>query len=80
MMGWLPQSEFDRLKREALALTKEERESLNFEQARRFVAFDTIEMARWSGLLKSGRLPWECVARLKGLQSLDEGLPKESKP
>lgn len=64
-MGWLPQSEFDRLRREALALTADERKDLTWEEARRFIADDTLEMAVWTGLKTSGRTPWQAVAAVR---------------
>ena len=68
-MGWLPQSVFSDLKAEAAALTPEQRATLTWAEARRFVAPDTIDLATWAGLEKSGLSPWEAVAKLRGLKS-----------
>jgi hypothetical protein len=73
-MSWLPQSEFDRLKKAALALTREEREVLTWEAAWAFVAADTLDIAQWAGLMKSGLTPWECVVRLRRLDQDEEAL------
>jgi hypothetical protein len=68
-MGWLPPGTIERLTREAAALTPDERDSLTWEESRRFVAMDTLELATWNGLKASGKYtPWEAVARLRGFQ------------
>ncbi len=65
-MGWLPQKEFDRLRQEAEALTPEQRQSLTWEEAQRFVAADTLEIAYWMGMRDRKEMtPWQAVARLK---------------
>lgn len=50
-MGWLPASVFVELRAAALRLTREERKALTWDEAHhRFVASDTLEMAKWVGL------------------------------
>jgi len=49
-MGWLTQEEFDRLKREVEAIPAAGRLSLTWEEASRYVAADTLELAHWTGL------------------------------
>jgi hypothetical protein len=64
-MGYLPQSRFDEARKAVLTLTKEERDSLTWEQAQQFVLPDTIELARWAGLKKSSLHPFVAICRLR---------------
>ncbi len=66
-MSWLPQSRFDEARAAAVALTPKQREALTWEEAQQFVVHDTLEMAKWGGLKKSGLKPWAAVAVLKGI-------------
>lgn len=60
-MGWY--TEANRKTAELFSFTKEERESLTWEEAAEFVPDDTLMFARWQGLRKSGKSPFECALR-----------------
>lgn len=68
-MGWLSQSHYDKLKAAALALTQEQRDNLTWDEAQKFRAVDTLEIARWNGMRQRNELtPWQAVARLRGIE------------
>lgn len=67
-MGWLPQTVFETLRLNALKLSREERKSLTIEDACRFVAPDTLEMARFAGLCSRPDLtPWTVVCLIRNI-------------
>ena len=67
-MGFLNQSEFDRLKAAAESLTAEQRSALTWEQARQFIAADTAELNMFAGDHERKELtPWQAVARIRGI-------------
>lgn len=70
-MGWLPQSDFNNARSRVLKLSKEDRLALTWEEAGRFVLFDTLHLARWAGLKASGLTPWEALCRLHRIRNED---------
>jgi hypothetical protein len=64
-MGWLSSERWQEYENIAKELIRLHGESLTWEQALPAVAADTIEIARWSGLKKSGLSPCDALKRLK---------------
>jgi hypothetical protein len=64
---WLTKDQIDKSMSLAKDLIREHGESLTWEQAQQAVLADTIEMAGWSGLKRSGLSPCDALKRLKNL-------------
>lgn len=76
-MGWLPQSEFDRLRAEALSLSRPARSTLTWEDAARFVPADTIRLAAFNGARCAGprATPWGAVCCVLDIHDEDAPMP-----
>jgi hypothetical protein len=68
-MGWLNEDVFDRLKAYAESLPADRQRLLTWEEASYFVAADTLDIAKWTGLLRRTDLtPYEAVKILRGIK------------
>lgn len=66
-MGWNTEAEIREKLELAKKLVAEYGDALTWEQAEEAVLLDTVELAAWGGLRKSGLSPCEALKRLKHL-------------
>lgn len=62
-MGWPTSAAIAEVRSKVRVLTAEQLEALTWEEAAKYVLHDTLALARWQGLKKSGLTPGQAILR-----------------
>lgn len=67
-MGWNTREKAEEKRQKVIVLIAKYGNTLTWEQAQDAVLIDTLQLAAWSGLKRSGLSPMEALKKLKGIQ------------